>query len=430
MPRTVRDSGLETRAARGRLNARGKPYYRAIEPGLHLGYRKGARSSGKWVVRLYVGGAAYAVETMATADDFGDADGKTILSYKQAQDSARAMMARRTGGDDDQEGDGRPAVASAIADYMAFLEADGRPLDAIKDASYRAQAFILPKLGHVELAVLTTQKLKRWRNDLAKAPARLRTRKGEAQKYRSVCTDDDKRARRASANRTWTVLRAALNLAFEDGKTPSDTAWRKVKPFRNVDTARLRYLTIAEADRLTNAADPDFRRLLQGALMTGARYGQIAQLVTSDFNPDAGTVRLRTRKGDGTEKVFHTHLTNDGVSFFARMVAGRAADESIFVKDDGSGWTKSSQNRPIAEASKRARIEPPVTFHVTRHTWASHCVMNGVPLLVVAKSLGHSDTRMVEKHYGHLAPSYVRDAIRAGAPRFRVSGSNIVAISR
>ena len=40
--------------------------------------------------------------------------------------------------------------------------------------------------------------------------------------------------------------------------------------------------------------------------------------------------------------------------------------------------------------------------------------MNGVPLIVVAKNLGHSDTRMVEKHYGHLAPSYVAVAIRAG----------------
>jgi hypothetical protein len=38
--------------------------------------------------------------------------------------------------------------------------------------------------------------------------------------------------------------------------------------------------------------------------------------------------------------------------------------------------------------------------------------------MVVAKNLGHADTRMVEKHYGHLAPSYVADAIRAGAPRF------------
>ena len=44
--------------------------------------------------------------------------------------------------------------------------------------------------------------------------------------------------------------------------------------------------------------------------------------------------------------------------------------------------------------------------------------MNGVPLLVVARNLGHVDSRMVERHYGHLAPNYVADAIRAGAPKY------------
>jgi integrase len=72
----------------------------------------------------------------------------------------------------------------------------------------------------------------------------------------------------------------------------------------------------------------------------------------------------------------------------------------------------------MSEANKRARLNPPISFHVLRHTWASHAVMNGVPLIIVAKNLGHSETRMVEKHYGHLAPSFVADAIRAGAPRF------------
>ena len=38
--------------------------------------------------------------------------------------------------------------------------------------------------------------------------------------------------------------------------------------------------------------------------------------------------------------------------------------------------------------------------------------------MVIARNLGHADTRMVEKHYGHLAPSYVADEIRRGAPRF------------
>ncbi len=42
--------------------------------------------------------------------------------------------------------------------------------------------------------------------------------------------------------------------------------------------------------------------------------------------------------------------------------------------------------------------------------------MAGAPLQVVAKNLGHADTRMVEKHYTHLAPSWVADTIRAVAP--------------
>jgi hypothetical protein len=40
--------------------------------------------------------------------------------------------------------------------------------------------------------------------------------------------------------------------------------------------------------------------------------------------------------------------------------------------------------------------------------------------MVVARNLGHADTRMVERHYGHLAPSYIADAIRAAAPTFDI----------
>jgi integrase len=41
----------------------------------------------------------------------------------------------------------------------------------------------------------------------------------------------------------------------------------------------------------------------------------------------------------------------------------------------------------------------------------------GCPLAFVAEQLGHSDTRMVEKHYGHLAPTAKADAIRAAMPK-------------
>ena len=66
------------------------------------------------------------------------------------------------------------------------------------------------------------------------------------------------------------------------------------------------------------------------------------------------------------------------------------------------------------------------SFHSLRHTYASLSIMNGMPLMVVAKNLGHVDTRMGQRHYGHMAPSYVADAIRKTAPRFGIKASRKV----
>ena len=55
-------------------------------------------------------------------------------------------------------------------------------------------------------------------------------------------------------------------MRFTTVKVVSDAAWRKVKPFRGVDAARIQYLTVAEARRLINAADPEFKPLVQAAL--------------------------------------------------------------------------------------------------------------------------------------------------------------------
>jgi hypothetical protein len=55
--------------------------------------------------------------------------------------------------------------------------------------------------------------------------------------------------------------------------------------------------------------------------------------------------------------------------------------------------------------------------------------MKGVPMGVIAAQLGHSDTRMTEKHYAHLAPSYVADTIRAALPDSGiVEPSNVVSL--
>jgi hypothetical protein len=55
--------------------------------------------------------------------------------------------------------------------------------------------------------------------------------------------------------------------------------------------------------------------------------------------------------------------------------------------------------------------------------------MHGVPLAVIAAQLGHSGTRMVEKHYGHLSPSYLADTVRAAFGALAIlEPSNVVLI--
>jgi integrase len=79
-------------------------------------------------------------------------------------------------------------------------------------------------------------------------------------------------------------------------------------------------------------------------------------------------------------------------------------------------WVSRISSAPLSEACRAAKISPAASFHTLRHTYASLMVMDAVPLMVVARNLGHADTRMVEKHYGHLATSYIRDAIRSAKP--------------
>lgn len=428
MARKVRDSNLETRSARGRLKVAAKPFFRLIEPGLHLGYRRLASGPGTWCVRRYGGKGRYTVENIraadggfVVADDFSDADGVRVLTFGQAQERAKAD--RRAG-----DSLGPLTVKAAVELYLAAKREDGRD---VTDATYKAEAHIYPTLGDVVCSALTTDQLRKWHRGIASGNARLRTAAGKTQKYRAADETDKDRARRrqASANRIRTILFAALNHAFHEGRIETDAAWRRVKPFKGVATARLRYLTVAECKRLLNSCDPDFRKIVMAALQTGARYGQIARLTVDDFNPDSGTVRFSSAKGDGVRRAFHCKLTSEGAAFFKDVCAGRAGTELMFTRSDRA-WQPSEQGRRMREACEHAKIKPPISFHGLRHTWASAAVMAGVPLLVVAKNLGHSDTRMTEAHYGHLAPGYVADQIEAGAPRFGFKPSNIERLER
>ena len=374
-----------------------------IEPGLHLGYRRLGGRPGTWSVRRYLGDSSYHLEVLkgVVADDYQDSDGHTVLSFAEAQ--KRALETKPKPGD--------YTVGNAIAAFLAETEHKRSGYDN----GVTARAHILPKLADVRLGELTTERLKRWRDELAKAPARKRSPKGTQAHYEHADTPENRRRRQATANRIWAVLRAALNQAWRDGHVASAEAWKKVQPFKGAVSARARFLSVEEARRLINACDEHFRPLVQAALATGCRYGELGRLKAGEVNLTVGTVHIETSKSGKPRDVA---LNAEGVALFKVLCAGRAPGDLLFRMSTDSAWTRARQGEPMKLACENARISPPIGFHGLRHTWASLAVMGGMPLPVVARNLGHASTAMVEKHYGHLSPDYIAEQVRKSAPTF------------
>ena len=409
MVRKLRDSKLETRSARASL--RGFTF-KKVGPKLDVGYRPGKRG-GRWYRRDHTPGDRkhpYQVKVIAWADDKIEANGIDVLDFWQAVERVQEGIVRaRTG---------PYLVKHAIEDYLRKLEGKG----SHRDTRLRLNAFVIPKFGGMEVSALTYYDLTDWHRKLASSPARIRSGSSKPQRVRHAGDDTErKRARMVSANRILGQFRAALNHAFKGGEVPSDSAWKRVEPFRGVNAARVRYLSNDECRRLINACEGDLRVLVEAALSTGARYAELGRLKVEDFNADVGTLLIRTSKPG---KSRHVILTDEARDYFAGLAAGRAGVEPLL----GRKWGPNHQSKPMRQACKRAGISPPISIHGMRHTYASLAVMNGVPLLVIARNLGHSNTRMTEAHYGHLASDFVSDAIRAGAPTFGLKPGNVKAI--
>ena len=419
MPRTVRDANLETRSARARLTV-ARFHWRAVAPGLALGYRRGKRGYGSWTVRALADRAAGAYEThrIGFADDTQDADGAGILTYHQASERARALATDKSG-----TAPARPyTVDEAAHDYIEWFGAHRKSVAGTENV---IRAHILPRLGRRLLADLSTREIQRWHEALAASPARVRSpddAKAPRHREQDLADPAIARRRRATANRILSVLRALLNHAWREGRVPSDSAWRRVRPFKNASEPLVRYLTEEEARRLVNTCPADLRSLVRAALATGCRYGELIALRVDDYRADSGTVHVRESKSGRSR---HVPLSDEGLAFFDEIAAGRAGPETLLTRA-GAPWGKNHQVRELASACARAKIAPAVSFHVLRHTYGSWLAMRGVALQVIAEVLGHSDTRITQKHYAHLAPSHVAQVIRANLPAIEPSAPKVL----
>ena len=231
--------------------------------------------------------------------------------------------------------------------------------------------------------------------------------------------DNFSRTAPGGANRTIDVLRQILNFGIACGYLETNPT-RGIR--KNRRAAITRFLSRDEIRRLHDALDAASRRgpvqsrqadIIRLLMLTGARKGEIVNLRWSEVDGD--TLALADSK-TGPRKV---HLNPQARAVLDRQPRGDGT--WVFPLPRRPGLPFSSDLRLWQRARKEAGIED-VRLHDLRHNYASWAVMNGVPVPVVSRLLGHSSTRMTLR-YIHMDD---RD-IRAAAERIGEAMATLMA---
>jgi len=403
-------SRLESRSSRlsSKCPIQKEPHWVKVIPGTFLGYARGSTGSS-WIARQRKG-AGYVSQRIGTPDDFAEADNDVVLDYWQAFEKAKRVQVEARVPQPRHYGDGL-TINRIVDEYITerTTTPGGRNNDVMSESSAKNTRQLWTRhagrLGDSLATAVTAEQIKAWHAGIAKSAP---TKRGKALSF-DPQDPAQVSARRQSANRILTILKAALQNARDANKLPADLPdyWRRVKPFKTKDDELPRMLEKAEITRLLNAAASDLRDLLTAALMTGARYGEVTGLRVGDYVSETGVVRLKQTK---TGKVLWQPLTPEGVRFFERVCAGRGEAETMFLQFDGRPWAKSAAARPMKAAAEAAKVAD-VSFKATRATYGKLLLLATKDLELVAKALGHSDSRITRRHYAALLPSEVQKGV-------------------
>lgn len=157
--------------------------------------------------------------------------------------------------------------------------------------------------------------------------------------------------------------------------------------------------------------------LLVVALNTGMRIGEIAGLCWDRLNFDTDTIevsRTFTRSGlknsTKTNLVRYIPMNTDVKEIFRQLMKFQKCPRYVFVNKEGQPYNPDHfSGRYFQRALDRAGVRR-INFHVLRHTYASHFMMNGGNAYDLQKILGHTKFEMTTK-YAHLSPQHLRKAI-------------------
>jgi integrase len=185
-------------------------------------------------------------------------------------------------------------------------------------------------------------------------------------------------------------------------------------------------LTPAEISRLIDAcgrrgpSGMRNRALIVVLWRGGLRCAEALALGLRDVDRQAGTLTVRHGKGDRRRVVGMDPpafaVLERWLDLRARIGVPKGAPVFCTITHDGGGLGRPLGAAYWREAIKRlgvkAGIDKRVHSHGLRHTHAVELLMEGVPIEVIRRQLGHRSLGVTQRYLDHLMPADVVEAMQ------------------
>lgn len=200
-------------------------------------------------------------------------------------------------------------------------------------------------------------------------------------------------------NRMTAVLRLVMNHAERSGCYPGPNPARSARLLR--EESREHFLDRVQFSRLLALlpADPDPIAASAIALLalTGARRSEVLHARWADVDLGRGLLTVPLSKSGRRRRVV---LSDAAVSVLRRQLQA-PGQVYVFRSPRRAGRPLEGVRSAWDRAKVAVPLPPETRLHDLRHTFASLCVDNGVPLYEVSKLLGHSNLSVTAR-YAHL----------------------------
>ncbi len=347
------------------LAPRAEPFWAVpLKPNQSIGYRKIDDARGSWIARYKADGRKSYKALGADSPTFG---------FIEARAAAIEWFAARDQGINSDD----ITLRDACARYVEVLRGKSRRGESSAlDAKRRFERTVDDDaLGRVKLEKLRKYHLKDWIAAQTKLTSPATTR------------------------RTFATLRAALNSAIKNDLCGVATrqAWTGLDLPSAPDGRRTLFLDLTQRRALLACCEGGLRDLVELAMLTGARAGEMTSATRDQFDERLGTMEFKGKTGPRI-----VAMTPPALALLKRLAKSKLPKARLLTRDDGKPWMPNDWRRILAQAVAAAGLPAATCLYTLRHSHISEALSGGSATLDIARRCGTS-LPMIEKHYGHLA---------------------------